>query len=104
MLLLFFLDFVYVKYMFTACYELLSVDCWLALIISDQLYYRFIWLVSCVWFQEVNAEYIESNLLNQLRLITAGHVFPVWVHKTCIFIKAGEFSVFYWMIFLCDNV
>jgi len=39
----------------------------------------------------MNAEYIESNLLNQLRLITVGHLFPVWVQKTCIFVKAGKY-------------
>jgi len=38
----------------------------------------------------MNAEYIELNLLHQLRLITVGHVFPVWVQKTCIFVKAGK--------------
>ena len=38
----------------------------------------------------MNAEYIESNLLNQLRLVTVGHIFPVWIHKTCIFVKAGK--------------
>jgi len=48
-----------------------------------------LWFV-CVLFQEMNAAYIESNLLNQLRLVTVSHVYPVWVYKTCIFIKAGE--------------
>jgi len=47
----------------------------------------------------MNAEYIESNLLNQLRLITVGHVFPVWVYKTCIFVKAGELNFLYQMTF-----
>jgi len=54
----------------------------------------------------MNAEYIESNLLNQLRLVTVGHIFPVWVHKTCIFVKAGELisHQLSYLILLCDEL
>jgi len=52
----------------------------------------FFLLVFLCHFQEMNAEYIESTLLNQLRLVTVGHVFPVWVHKMCIFVKAGKLN------------
>lgn len=39
---------------------------------------------------EMNCTNIENNLLNQIRLVTPGHIFPIWVQKSsCIFISVG---------------
>ena len=45
--------------------------------------------------QEMHAGFIESNLLNQVRVVWTGQIFPVWVQKSiCIFVKTGKFVVF----------
>ncbi|XP_033637496.1 peroxisome biogenesis factor 1-like isoform X2 [Asterias rubens] len=39
---------------------------------------------------ELNTGYVESNLLNQVRIVWTGQILPVWIEKKiCIFIKIG---------------
>lgn len=40
---------------------------------------------------EMNASAIESNLLNQVRVVSIGQIFPIWVQKsTCIYVTIGH--------------
>ena len=46
-----------------------------------------------VSFQERHASFIEANLLNQLRVVWPGQVFPVWVERSksiCFFLRVGK--------------
>ena len=44
--------------------------------------------------QEMHAEFVESNLLNQVRVVWEGQVFPIWIQSNlCIFVKTGTSSV-----------
>lgn len=41
--------------------------------------------------KELNARYIESNLLNQVRVIWPGQILPMWIHgKVCTLLKIGK--------------
>ncbi|XP_022107036.1 peroxisome biogenesis factor 1-like isoform X2 [Acanthaster planci] len=39
---------------------------------------------------ELNTGYVESNLLNQVRIVWTGQILPIWIEKKiCIFIRIG---------------
>ncbi|XP_041483550.1 peroxisome biogenesis factor 1-like [Lytechinus variegatus] len=39
---------------------------------------------------ELNSSYIETRLLDQVRIVWTGQVIPVWIDKMCIFIKIAS--------------
>lgn len=45
------------------------------------------------YFQDRHTGYLESHLLDVVRVIQKNHVYPVWVEKSvCVYIKVGEFN------------
>ena len=55
--------------------------------------------------QELNTGYVESNLLNQVRIVWTGQILPVWIEKKiCIFIKIGKKKSFYNIYFALWNI
>ena len=53
-------------------------------------------LYHCCLFQSLNSGYIESHLMDIVRVVQPGRIYPVWVEKsTCIYIKVGEYLVVY---------
>lgn len=42
----------------------------------------------------MNAANVESNLLNQVRVVSVGQVFPIWVQRTtCVFVTVGKYAL-----------
>jgi len=41
--------------------------------------------------QEQHASFLEENLLMQLRAATKGRIYDIWVHRTKIRIRVGQF-------------
>ena len=48
-----------------------------------------------LFFQERHTSFIETRLLDQVRVIWSGLVLPVWVEKNiCVFLKIGKMFLF----------
>jgi len=54
-----------------------------------------IWLLTCCCcshIQELHAGYIESQLLNQVRVVFPNQLLPIWIqNNTCVVVRIGTF-------------
>jgi hypothetical protein len=39
---------------------------------------------------ETNSEWLEDNLMTQVRVVAAGQILPLWVHNLAIFVRVGK--------------
>ena len=54
--------------------------------------YNFSMLFVFFHCQELHAGYIESQLLNQVRVVFPGQLLPIWIQSNmCVVVQIGEF-------------